>query len=55
MYKFFQRPLIRELIIVLVIKLLILYFLKITFFNNPVAISWQAPNIEEVLLSGENL
>lgn len=55
MYKFFQRPLIRELIIVLAIKLLILYFFKITFFSNPVAISWEAPDIDKVLLSGENL
>ena len=50
MYKFFQRPLVRELTIVLIIKLLIIVFLKISFFNNPVAVSWQAPDIDKVLL-----
>lgn len=49
-YKFFQRPLVRELTIVLIIKVIIIFFLKITFFNNPVAISWQAPDIDKVLL-----
>ncbi|MEN8218769.1 MAG: cytochrome oxidase putative small subunit CydP [Pseudomonadota bacterium] len=45
-----RSPLVRELTLVLLIKLVIVYFLKVTFFNEPVAVSWVAPDIDQVLL-----
>ncbi|KHD05316.1 hypothetical protein PN36_09935 [Candidatus Thiomargarita nelsonii] len=46
---FWRSPLVRELALVLLMKLVIIYFLKVTFFNEPVAVSWVAPDIDQVL------
>ena len=51
---FWRSALVRELTLVLLIKIVIIYSLKVIFFSEPVAISWQAPDIDQVLLDSKN-
>jgi hypothetical protein len=51
---FWRSALVRELTLVLLIKLVLIYFLKVMFFSEPVAVSWKAPDIDQVLLDLKN-
>jgi hypothetical protein len=51
---FWRSALVRELTLVLLIKLVLIYFLKVMFFSEPVAVSWKAADIDQVLLDLKN-
>ncbi|MEN8219769.1 MAG: cytochrome oxidase putative small subunit CydP [Pseudomonadota bacterium] len=53
--RLWRSSLVRELSLVLLIKLVIIYFLKVMFFSEPVAVSWRAPDIDQVLLEPEKI